>query len=100
MNDFRDVSDVLDKLCQIALRQPLPNKQLILMTDASFRMAGYAFRTEDDPKQFIKSALKTYTPEAYASKTFTVSQTTMSTYAYEFLAVCSDKFFVEHQNQS
>ena len=28
--------------CQLALKQLIPGKQLVLMTDASFRSAGYA----------------------------------------------------------
>ena len=42
MNGFRQINDVLDKCCYLALRQPLPDKPLILMTDASFQAAGYA----------------------------------------------------------
>ena len=39
----------LDKCSQPAFKQPLPTKQLLLMTDASFTAAGYATLTEGDP---------------------------------------------------
>ena len=28
--------------CELALKQPIPGKHLVLMTDASFKSAGYA----------------------------------------------------------
>ena len=49
MKDFREINEALDRCCQLALRQPLPGKQLVLMTDASFQAAGYAVLREDDP---------------------------------------------------
>ena len=39
----------------MALKQPIPEKQLVLMTDASFRGAGYALMIEDNPDQKIQS---------------------------------------------
>ena len=56
---------------RIALQQPLPNKQIALMTDASFAAAGYAVRIEDDPTQKLASLHKSYAPVAYEAKTFT-----------------------------
>ena len=50
MKEIREINEALDRCCQLAKRQPLPAKQLILMTDASFQGAGYAMLTEDDPK--------------------------------------------------
>ena len=35
----------------MALKQPLKDKQLIVMSDASFTAAGYAIMIEDDPQQ-------------------------------------------------
>ena len=49
MKDFKEINEALDRCCQLALRQPLPGKQLVLMTDASFQAAGYAVSIEDDP---------------------------------------------------
>ena len=51
MKEFREINETLDRCCQLALRQPLPGKQLVLMTDASFQAAGYAVLIEDDPNQ-------------------------------------------------
>ena len=87
MNEFREINDVLDKCFRLALRRPLPDKQITLRTDASFQTAGYAGLTEDDPNQKLISTRKTYAPVAYGSKTFTPSQIKMSIYAKEFLAL-------------
>ena len=87
MKEFREINEALDRCCQLALRQPLPGKQLVLRTDASFQAAGYAVLIEDDPKQKYTSTRKTYAPIAYGSKTFSPSQIKMSIYAKEFLAI-------------
>ena len=85
--EFRERNEALDRCCQLALRQPLPGKQLVLMTDASFQAAGYAVLIEDDPNQKYTSTRKTYAPIAYGSKTYSPSQIKMSIYANEFLAI-------------
>ena len=87
MKQFREINEALDRCCQLALRQPLPGKQLVLMTDASFQAAGYAVLIEDDPNQKYTSIRKTYAPIANGSKTYSPSQTKMSIYAKEFLAI-------------
>ena len=87
MKEFREINEALDRCCQLALRQPLPGKQLVLMIDASFQAAGYAVLIEDDPNQKYTSTRKTYAPIAYGSKTFSPSQIKMSIYAKEFLAI-------------
>ena len=51
MKEFREINEALDRRCQMALRQPLPGKQIVLMTDASFQAAGYTVLIEDDPNQ-------------------------------------------------
>ena len=51
MKEFRGINEALDRYCQLALRQPLPGKQLVLMNDASFQAAGYAVLIEDDSNQ-------------------------------------------------
>ena len=86
MKEFREINEALDRCWQLALRQPLTGKQLVLMTDASFQAAGYAVLIEDDPNQKYTSARKTYAPIAYGSKTYSPSQIKMSIYAKEFLA--------------
>ena len=96
---FNEIKRDLDRCSQLALRQPLPNRQLVLMTDASFTAAGYAILTEDDPNQKFTSVEKSYAPIAYGSKTFIPSQLKMSIYAKEFLAIyyafkeCGHKFW-------
>ena len=67
---FDSVNKALSDACQLALKQPIPGKQLALMTDASFRTAGYALMIEDNPDQKIKSKKKTYAPVAFRSKVF------------------------------
>ena len=47
------VNKALSDACELALKQPIPGKQLVLMTDASFRSAGYALMIEDNPDQKI-----------------------------------------------
>ena len=87
IEQFNEINRDLDRCSQLALRQPLPNRQLVLMTDASFTAAGYAILTEDDPNQKFASVKKSYAPIAYGSKTFIPSQVKMSIYAKEFLAI-------------
>ena len=69
---FDSVKKVLSDACEIALKQPNPGKQLVLMTDASFRSAGYALMIEDNPDQKIQSKRKTYAPVAFGSKIFSL----------------------------
>ena len=45
----------LSDACELALKQPVPGKQLVLLTDASFRSAGYALMIKDNPDQKIQS---------------------------------------------
>ena len=86
VEQFNEIIRDLDKCSQLALKQPLPNQQLVLMTDASFTAAGYAILTDDDPNQKFTSVKKSYAPIAYGSKTFT-PQLKMWIYAKEFLAI-------------
>ena len=70
VDTFEMVNKALDDACELSLKQPLPGKQLVLMTDASFRSAGYALMIEDDPQQKINSKRKTFAPIAFGSKIF------------------------------
>ena len=87
IKEFREINEALDRCCQLALRQPLRGKQLLLMTDASFQAAGYAVLLEDDPNQKYISTRKTYDPIAYGSKTYSPSQIKNSIYSKEFSAL-------------
>ena len=63
LNETLDsVNKALSDACELALKQPIPGKQLVLMTNASFRNAGYALLIEDNPDQKIQSKRKTYAP--------------------------------------
>ena len=84
---FDSVNKALSVACELALKQPIPGKQLVLMTDASFRSAGYALMIEDNPNQKIQSKRKTYAPVAFGSKIFSPAQLKMSIYSKEFLAI-------------
>ena len=81
------VNKALSDACQLALKQPIPGKQSVLMTDASFRSAGNALMIEDNPDQKIQSKRKTYAPVAFGSKIFSPAELMMSIYTKEFLAI-------------
>ena len=68
MKEFHKTNEALDRCCQLALRQPLPGKKLVLMTDANFQAAGYSKLIEDDPNQKYTQTRKAYAPLAYGSK--------------------------------
>ena len=55
VQQFEGINRALDKCCDLALQQPIPNKQIALMTDASFGCAGYAVLIEDGPKEKFTS---------------------------------------------
>ena len=84
---FDSVNKALSDACQLALKQPIPGKQLVLMTDASFRSAGYALMIEDNPDQKIQSKRKTYAPVDFGWKIFSPTQLKMLIYSKEFLAI-------------
>ena len=84
---FNEINRDLDRCSQLALRQPLPNRQLVLMTDASFTAAGFAILTEDDPNKKYISARISHSPVAYGSKTIIPSKLKISIYAKKFLAL-------------
>ena len=87
MVDVTNLNKLLENSCQLALRQPLKDKQLLVMSDASFTAAGYAIMIEDDPNQKLQSKRKTYAPVTFGSKTFNPAQTKLSIYAKEFLSI-------------
>ena len=84
---FDSVNKTLSDACELALKQPFPGKQLVLMTDASFRSAGYALMIEDILDQKIQSKQKTYATVAFGSKSFSPPQLKMPIYSKEFLAI-------------
>ena len=84
---FYSINKALSDACQLALKQPIPAKQLVLMTDASFRSAGYALMIEDNPDQKLQSKKRTYAPVAFGTTAFSPGQLKMSIYSKEFLAI-------------
>ena len=84
---FDSVSKALSDACQLAMKRPIPGKQLVLMTDASFRRAGKALMIEDNPDQKIESKRKTYAPVAFGSKIFSPTQLKMSIFSKKLLAI-------------
>ena len=44
---FDPVNKAFSDACELALKQPIPGKELVLMTDASFRSAGYALMVDE-----------------------------------------------------
>ena len=84
---FDSVNKPLSNACELAFQRPIPGKQLVLMTDASFRSAGYALMIEHNPDQKIQSKRRTYAPVAFGSKIFSPAQSKISTYSKEFLAI-------------
>ena len=87
MSNLEAIKRSLENACGLWLKQLMPNRQYVLMTDANFKHARYALMTEEDPEQKITSTKKTYAPVAFGSKTFSPSQLKMSIYAKEFLAI-------------
>ena len=83
---FDSVNTALSDACELASKQHIPGKQLVLMTDASFRSAGYALMIEDNPNHKVQSKRKTYAPVAFGSKTFSPAQLKITLYSKEFLA--------------
>ena len=83
---FDSVNKALSEACQLALKQPTPGKQLVLMTDGSIRSAGYALMIEDNPDHKIQSKRKTYAPVAFGSKIFSPAPLEMSIYSKDYLA--------------
>ena len=90
---FDSVNKALSDACELSLKQPIPGKQLVLVTDASFRSAGYALLIEDNPDQKIQSKRKAFAPVAFGLKIFSPAQLKMSIYSNEFLAIY--KAFIE-----
>ena len=58
VQQFGEFNRELDKCRDLALQQPIPNKQNALMTDASLSAALYAVLIEDDPNQKFTSVRK------------------------------------------
>ena len=74
LENFSEMNKALHRCCELALKQPLRNKQIALVTDANFTAAGYAVLIEDDQLEENTSTRKAFAPVAYGSKTFRPTQ--------------------------
>ena len=77
---FDSVNTALIDACQLALKQPIPGNKFVLMTDASFRRAGFALMIEVNSNKKIQSKRKTYATVLFGSKVFSPAQLKMSIY--------------------
>ena len=80
--NFVSVNKSLSDACELALKRPIRGKQLVLMTNASFRSAGYALMFEDNPDQKIQYKRKTFAPVV-----FFPAKLKMSISSKEFMAI-------------
>ena len=53
MQKIDSVKKALSDACELALKQPIPGKQLFSLTTDTFRIAGNALMIEDNPDQKI-----------------------------------------------
>ena len=83
---FDSVKKVLSEACELALKQPIPEKQLVLKMDARIRSSGFAPKVEDNPNQNIQSKRKQYASVAFGSKDISPAQLKMSIHSKEVLA--------------
>ena len=63
---FDSVNKALRDACELALKQPIPGMQLVLITDSSFRSAGNALMIEDNPDQKYSQSGKRMPPRHLA----------------------------------
>ena len=79
-----EINESLLKATKVSLKLPLPDKQLVIMCDASEHAAGYVLLIEDYADPSVK---QTYAPVAIGSKKFQGGQMSLTMYAKEFLAM-------------
>ena len=81
-----EINESLLNATKLSLKLPLPEKQLVIMYDASEHAAGYVLLIEDysEPQS---GSLKKYAPVAFGSKKFQGGQMSLTMYAKEFLAM-------------
>ena len=81
-----DINENLANAAKMSLRLPLPDKQLVIMCDASEHAAGYVLLIEDYTET-NDGPTKSYAPVAFGSQRFTEGQMSLTMYAKEFLAM-------------
>ena len=48
LDNYKAINAPLAEACGLALKHPIPGRQYVLMTDASFRASGYALMIEEE----------------------------------------------------
>ena len=81
-----DINENLANAAKMSLRLPLPDKQLVIMCDASEHAAGYVLLIEDYTET-NDGPTKSYAPVAFGSQRFNEGQMSLTMYAKEFLAM-------------
>ena len=81
-----DINESLLKATKLSLKLPLPDKQLVIMCDASEHAAECVLIIEDY-SETQSGSLKKYAPVAFGSKKFQGGQMSLTMYAKEFLAM-------------
>ena len=78
----------LRKATETTLRLAKPDKQYVILTDASYHQAGYVLMIEDylQPSNDMKTT-RTYAPVSFGSRLFNAAQAKLSIYCKEFLAL-------------
>ncbi len=87
-DSFKLIIEDHKKACNTSLRMPLPDKQFVIVTDASEHAAGYALMIEDyTDGQNTNGKKKSCAPVMFGSKTFNSAQMKYSAYTKEFLGL-------------
>ena len=81
-----DINENLANAAKMSLRLPLPEKQLVIMCQASEHAAEFVLLIEDYTDSDV-GPMKSYAPVAFGSQRFTEGQMSLTMYAKEFLAM-------------
>ena len=84
---FESLNKALSDASELALKQPIPGRKLVLVMDAIFRSAGFALMIEENPDQKVQPIRKTFVPVGFGSKTFSPAQLKVSIHPIEDLAI-------------
>ena len=70
LDNYKPINAALAEACGLALRQPITGRQYVLMTNASFRVSGYALMIEEnnEKKRYYKKM--TFATLTFGSKVF------------------------------
>ena len=84
---FDSVNKTLSDACELAIKQPILEKQLVSRTYASFRSVGFALKIENNPDQKMQSKRKTYAPVAFGSKIISTVKLNFFIYSEEVFLI-------------